>query len=191
MELNEYLTRFDAVLNGEITDGVYEDTHFIEYTKLNHSRQRRWLKKMELEPETKAALQEINRPQSWILITEEWCGDSAHITPFIAAMAAENPLINFDIQLRDSAPFLIEQYLTNGSKSIPKLIVRDEMGNDLFVWGPRPVDGQRIITEGKQNGTPMDVAKADLQKWYNEDKGLSIQQEVIKLLQSIESAVHS
>ncbi len=191
MELNEYLAHFDAILEGEISEGMYADPHFIDYTKLNHARQRRWSRNLALEAETLSALKAIDRPQKWILITEAWCGDSAHNMPFIAEMAAQNPLIDLEIQLRDSPPFLIEKYLTNGGKSIPILVVRDEDGNDLFVWGPRPKGGQAIVSEAKQNGTPMDLAKADLQKWYNADKGLSAQRELVLLLKSAKSPVHS
>jgi hypothetical protein len=191
MELNEYLAHFDAILAGEVSDGMYADPHFIDYTKLNHARQRRWSRNLELEAETLSALKAIGRPQKWILITEAWCGDSAHNMPFIAEMAAQNPLIDLEIQLRDSPPFLIEKYLTNGGKSIPILVVRDEDENDLCVWGPRPKGGQAIINEAKLNGTPMDLAKADLQKWYNADKGLSIQHELLNLLKSAKSMAHS
>lgn len=183
MKLNEYMSRFDAVLNGEITGGLYADPHFVDYTKLNDARQRRWMKKMELEAETKAILHAIDSPQQWIVITEEWCGDSAHNLPFIAAMAEENPLISLDIQLRDAPPFLIDHYLTNGGKSIPILVVRDEEGQDLFVWGPRPEGGKHIMTEGKAQGIAGDITKANLHKWYNEDKGLSIQREIRQQIQ--------
>ena len=191
MEVKEYLARFDAVLNGEITGGIYEDPHYLEYTKLNVSRVRRWMKTMALESETKSIVQSIDHPQNWILISEEWCADSAHIFPFIAAMADENPLISLDIQLRDSPPFLINQYLTNGGKSIPVLIVRDEDGNDLFVWGSRPDGAKKLMSEEKAEGIPMDIIKADLQKWYNADKGVSVQTEIANLLQHVKRPIQS
>lgn len=188
MELNEYLARFDAVRDGEITGGLYADPHYVEYTKLNDARQRRWTKKMELEPATKEVMRAIDQAQHWIVITEEWCGDSAHSLPFIAAMVKENPLVTLEIQLRDAPPFQIEQYLTNGGKSIPILIARDMEGKDLFVWGPRPEGGKKIMLEGKAQGQKSDITKAQLHKWYNDDKGIAIQQEIRQQVEQVVKA---
>ena len=186
MNWNDFLSRFDDVLEGRTTSAPYDNPAYIEYVKLNASRQKRWTKTLSLSDETNDVLRSIDGVQQWILITEDWCGDSAHNTPFIVAMAAENPLIHFDIVLRDTPPLLIDQYLTNGGRSIPKLIVRDANGKDLFTWGPRPAGCQQLMMDMKvQEIAPAD-AKIELQKWYNDDKGASIQQELTLLLKSVQ-----
>ncbi|HNJ59416.1 MAG TPA: thioredoxin family protein, partial [Chitinophagaceae bacterium] len=76
----------------------------------------------------------------------------------------------------------IEKYLTNGSKSIPLLIIRDLSGNDITKWGPRPKDCQADFSKLKAEGLEMADLKIALQKWYNNDKGVKIQQEIIALL---------
>jgi hypothetical protein len=185
MTFEAYLAYFEDVLNGKIVQKPYDDPHFIEYTKLNHARQARWLKKGNISDETKNILQSINQKQQWILITEPWCGDAAHSVPFMAKMAETSPIITLKIQLRDSEESEIEHYLTNGGKSIPKLIVRDDEGNDLFVWGPRPKACQDEFNELKEAGASFEELKIGLQKWYNDDQGRLIQQEICQQIMAL------
>ena len=125
----------------------------------------------------------IDQPQTWIVITEPWCGDAAPMLPFIARLAEANPLITLDIQLRDQPPFLIEQYLTNGGRSIPKLIVRHSDGKDLFTWGPRPASAYQLVQELNASNTEKSDIVLALQNWYNDDKGNEMQQEWLALFQ--------
>ncbi|MCE2682781.1 MAG: thioredoxin family protein, partial [Cryomorphaceae bacterium] len=125
MTFSDYSFIFNHILTGTIQHAPYDDPHFVEYTKLNHSRMHRWEKTGKLTEECISTIQSISTPMHWILITEPWCGDAAHSVPFLAKMAEENPLIHLEIQLRDSEGSEIESYLTNGGKSIPILIVRN------------------------------------------------------------------
>ncbi len=182
MTYSEYTAIFNQILTAETPSAPYDDPDYLNYTKLNESRSRRWIKQGELREETVAQFKALNQKQHWIIIAEPWCGDAAHIVPFVVKMAELNPLISYDIQLRDSAPFLIEDYLTDGSKSIPKLIVRDSNGNDLFIWGPRPKKTQEMFLKAKETSTDITALKVALQEWYNEDKGVEIQKEITQLL---------
>jgi len=182
MTFTDYQATFDEILTGKNTDAPYDDTHFLEYTKLNFSRQNRWLKKGEILQKTIAEMNEISTKQTWVLIAEPWCGDAAHCVPFIFKMAELNPLITVEIQLRDSENSEIEKYLTNGGKSIPILIVRDSENNDLFVWGPRPEPAQVLFLESKAQQLSVDDQKIALQNWYNKDMGQTIQKEILEEL---------
>lgn len=180
MKFEEYLAYFEAVLAEPEKYPLYTDPEYLNYAKLNWSRTNRWLKRFEVSVDTKDHIAAIAEPQQWIVITEPWCGDAAHSVPQIAKIAALNPNIQLDIQLRDSEPHMIESYLTNGSKSIPKLIARNAAGEDLWVWGPRPQAAQDMFQRLKDEHQPFEVTKEALQKWYNEDKGVEIQKEVVK-----------
>lgn len=184
MNFNDYQQQFEAILSGALTSGVYEDPHFVNYTKLNHSRMNRWLKKGELLAETKRALATIQTRQKWLLITEPWCGDAAHIVPFIVMMAEQNKSISLEIQLRDSNSE-IDSYLTNGGKAIPKLIIRNEANEDLAIWGPRPAQCQKVFTALKESGAELDELKIGLQEWYNGNHGVAIQEEICVILSTI------
>jgi hypothetical protein len=179
-----YLQFFDQILSKEFTNEMYENPAYLDFVKMNHSRVHRWLKNGELNEQLKTAAEQINVPQTWYLISEPWCGDAAHSTPFIARFAALNENITLKIVLRDENHDFIDQYLTNGGRSIPKLIVRDENENDLFVWGPRPADLGVIHAQLKAENQTFDVINKTLQNWYNQNKGVDIQNELLSLVQS-------
>lgn len=178
MNFSDYQQTFERILSGELTSAPYDDPHFIEYVKLNDSRQNRWVKKGELTEEAIDAIKNIQSKQTWVLITEPWCGDASHNVPFIAKLAELNPLITLDIQLRDSEGSEIESYLTNGGKAIPKLIVRDNSGKDLIIWGPRPAAAQALFHKLKGQNKTLEEQKIGLQEWYNENKGMAVQCEI-------------
>lgn len=178
MNYSSYKQLFDEILNNPNPEAPYEDAMYLDYTKLNRSRMKRWDKQLSLDTNLVSHLKKIKSPQHWIIISEPWCGDAAHIIPFIIRMTEQNEYLTYDIQLRDTDPFLIQSYLTNNTKSIPKLIVRDEKGNDLFSWGPRPKQAQELMDKMKALNADFETSKIALQNWYNEDKGMSLNSEL-------------
>jgi hypothetical protein len=98
-------------------------------------------------------------------------------------IAQKNENISVQYELRDSEPNRIEHYLTNGkSKSIPKLIIQNEMAEDLAVWGPRPVACQVYFDQQKEKNLDFEALKTELQHWYNNDEGIEIMKELSILL---------
>lgn len=186
MTWEQYLSCFEEILSGDVPEAPYNDPHYLEYARMNQQRQNRWLKTAVLHDDTKKALEQIDQQQQWVLITEPWCGDAAHSVPIIALMAQHNPKIRLDIQLRDSGSE-IDQYLTDGGKAVPVLIIRNRQGKDLGVWGPRPEACQEMFLQMKQDGLSLDEQKLKLQQWYNADKALSVQQEITALIKSFDS----
>ena len=180
----EYLQLFDQILSGEFTNELYQKADYRDYVRMNHSRVNRWLKSAILNEDLEQIIEKIDSPQTWFLITEPWCGDAAHSTPLIALVAALNKNITLKIVLRDDNHDFIDRYLTNGGRSIPKLIVRDENDKDIFIWGPRPKELGLIFTELKSENQPFDVINKTLQNWYNQNKGVDIQSELLVLSQS-------
>lgn len=180
MDWNTYLGLFDDILEKRNTAAPYDNPDYWDYVRMNKSRTMRWLKNNPLSEETIAAIKSIDTPQKWILITEPWCGDAAHSTPVIYLLSQLNPNIELEIVLRDSSD-LIDSYLTNGGKSIPKLVVRDENNKDLFDWGPRPEEAQTIVMDMKAQESPYEEVHKVIQNWYNKDKATSIQEELNRL----------
>lgn len=182
MKYNEYKQLFEQILTSESPAAPYDNPDYFNYTKLNESRMKRWEKTMSLDEELIQLLEKLQIKQHWIIITEPWCGDASHIVPFLVRFSELSSNITYELQLRDSEPFLIDEYLTNGGKAIPKLISRDENGNDLYVWGPRPVGAQTVMNQLKEQNADFETIKLELQNWYNADKGKQIQQELKELL---------
>ncbi len=187
MTFEEYLAYFEQLLQSNNLDAPYSDPEYFNYTKLNWSRLNRWLKTGQLNETIKTTLAQITTPQKWILISEPWCGDAAHIVPFINLIAKENPNIQLHIELRDAAPYRIEQYLTNGvSKSIPILVIKDVDEKDLVIWGPRPKKCQEHFLQLKETNNDMESIKIGLQQWYNKDQGQEIMNEIALALQNLQ-----
>ena len=184
MNFQEYLALFKSIVEKDRgnNEPPYNNPDYMDYTRLNWSRMNRWLKTGKLSDALLDTVRKIDKPQQWIVITEPWCGDAAHNVPFIEMAARENPLISVSYELRDAEPFRIEQYLTNGTRSIPKLIVRDADGNDLGTWGPRPADCQILYAQLANEKAPFEKVKVELQNWYNANKGNDLQQELIPVL---------
>lgn len=184
MNYSEYTQMIDEIVTSSQPQAPYDDPEYYNYTKLNDSRMKRWVKTMEIDSELLQLAKNAPK-QHWIIITEPWCGDAAHILPFLVRIADNSEgAITYELQLRDTAPFLINDYLTNGGKAIPKLISRDEHGKDLFVWGPRPAGAQQVMTQLKNDNWELENIKIELQNWYNNDKGKEVQNEVKVILKT-------
>ena len=184
MNFAAYSAYFEHILHTPIDSqkAPYNNADYLDYTKLNFSRMNRWFKKGELAIDLLQTVAAIDAPQQWIVITEPWCGDAAHNVPFIEMVAATTPLITVSYVLRDTPPFLIEEYLTNGTKSIPKLIIRDGQGKDLVTWGPRPANCQLMYAALLKKQADFDTVKVEIQNWYNGNKGVELQQELRELI---------
>ncbi|MCB9033239.1 MAG: thioredoxin family protein [Chitinophagales bacterium] len=182
MLFHQYLELTENIVNKIVTTEPYNDEAIYNYVKLNASRMNRWLKTFTPSENIKKKIESINQHQEWIIITEPWCGDAAHIVPIIFKLSELNTNIHLNINLRDGNDSLIDNYLTNGSKAMPKLVIRNQTGEDLAVWGPRPQEAQQLFLDLKAQEVPVEDVKIALQKWYNQDKAISICNEIVALL---------
>jgi hypothetical protein len=166
------------------TSGNNQTPDYVNYTKLNESRMHRLDKTIQVVDDVKIYLENLNKKYIWLVISETWCGDAAQILPVINAMTQVSNTIDFRIVLRDTHEDLMNLYLTNGTKSIPKLIIIDkETDEGIADFGPRPSGAKQLILEYKaMHGVVDETAKIALQKWYLEDKGVSTQKEIIALM---------
>ncbi|MEM8560306.1 MAG: thioredoxin family protein [Bacteroidota bacterium] len=116
----------------------------------------------------RTALAGIEAPQTWLVLTEAWCGDAAFNLPVIAEAAALSPHVALRVLLRDEHTDLIERYHTNGSHSIPKLVAFDGDGTELFTWGPRPAEAQAQVRAILDSGVDPALAKQQFADWTTE-----------------------
>jgi hypothetical protein len=168
------------------TSGNTQTPDYINYTKLNESRMHRLDKTLQVIDEVKTYLENLDKEYIWLVLAETWCGDAAQVLPVINKMAQVSDKIELKILLRDDNEAVMNLFLTNGTKSIPKLIILDkESGEVVTDFGPRPVEAKQLITDYKAtHGVVDETAKIELQKWYLADKGVAIQQEILALLRS-------
>jgi hypothetical protein len=183
MSFNEYFQLVERYANEGKTTGEKQDESLINYTKLNYSRMKRLVKTTPIAKEVLDTVNCLNDKLTWIVLSESWCGDAAQNIPVFAKIAEANTNIDLRILLRDENSSLMNRYLTNGSKSIPKLICIDSNLKELGTWGPRPQYLQQWLYKEKENPTTtMDNLKQEFQIWYTKDKGQTLQKEMIALL---------
>jgi hypothetical protein len=170
----------DDLLAQDKTTGPNQSEAFIHYTRLNQQRMHRLEKTTGILSAAKDLILAIRQPQTWLVLTEAWCGDAAQSLPVMQLLAQLNPLIDLRLLLRDENPGLMDQYLTGGvSRSIPKLIGLDTATRqELFTWGPRPTVLQESFGRMRAEGISYDLIKEEFQHWYNKDKTVSIQMEI-------------
>lgn len=180
----EYRAFVTNLANENLTTGNEQREDLVHYTQLNEARLHRLDKTIQLIDEVQSFLENLKKVYTWLVISESWCGDAAQILPIINKMATVSDKINLRIVLRDDNEELMNQFLTNGSKSIPKLIIIDEESNDVITdFGPRPIGAKQLILDYKaEHGVVDETAKIELQKWYLQDKGISTQKEIVKLM---------
>ncbi len=158
-----------------------DEKNLLEYRKLNLARVSRVEKTYFPSEEIKNVITSSER-QIWLVITEDWCGDSAQNLPAIAKIASLNNKIELKIVLRDSNLDLMDMYLTDGKRSIPKLIAFDEQLNEIFIWGPRPKKAQEYFDNLKEQGLAKEDIIKEIHSWYAKDKCQSLENEFIELL---------
>lgn len=167
--------------------GVEQNDDLFNFTKLNNQRMKRLDKQTKLNEVALSRTQKINKDFTWMVLAESWCGDAAQSLPVINKFAEANDKIDLKVVLRDENEDLMNQFLTNGSKSIPKLIVVDNQSKEVVgSWGPRSVRAAKIVSDYKDEHGKIDSKlKTDLQKWYNEDKGVHIEKEMVDLIEDM------
>lgn len=156
----------------------------LEYTKLNIHRSSKWNKRAKISEELQNKLSSFPRKMIWLVLTEGWCGDAAQSLPFIHKMAELSDNIDLKLILRDQYPEVIDEFLTNGSRSIPKLVALESETLDVLgTWGPRPGEIQEVYMDERANpDIENKIATQNLHLWYARNKGKAMQEEFLQLL---------
>ena len=180
----EYKTIVEDLVAKSSTSGNEKTEELAYFTKLNDRRMKRWDKTIKLSEEDKNTIAQFENKMTWLVITESWCGDAAHVIPAINKVAEQNENIELRLVFRDENDLLMEQYLTNGSRSIPKLIMIDETTEEVVkTYGPRPSKATKMVLDFKNEfGKLTPEFKEELQYWYNKDKGQTIVKDLMQLI---------
>jgi len=166
------------------TTGTEQSEAMINYTKLGDKRMARWDKTFKVPVDVEHKIRSLDTKLVFLALTESWCGDAAASLPIINKIAETSPNISLKVVLRDENLDLMDAFLTNGARSIPKVIVLDKANNEIVgEWGPRPSIATQMVEDCKrEHGKLTDEFKQELQMWYNKNKGQNILEDVLELL---------
>ena len=184
---SEYRNEVTSLITEGKSTGHTQTEDLLKYSELNETRMNRLEKTIQILDGVQHKLQNLDKKYIWLVLSEGWCGDAAQIVPIIHKMAETSDKIDLRIALRDDNDALMQQFLTNGGKAIPKLIVLDSATLEVvFDWGPRPQGAKQLILDYKAaHGVVDETAKIELQKWYLHDKGISIQNEIVEMYERV------
>jgi hypothetical protein len=179
-----YRTRLQSLLVEGKTSGDEQSADLVHYSQLNETRMNRLDKTIEITAEIQLFLANLETEYIWLVLSEGWCGDAAQIIPVVNKMAELSDKVELKIVFRDENPELMDLFLTNGGKAIPKLILVEKNKLEMIAdWGPRPAEAVRLIVDYKAKfGIVDETAKTELQMWYLHNKGVSTQNEIVSLL---------
>ena len=176
----------NLIAEGKST-GHEQSEDLLRYSELNEARLNRLEKTIAVTEEVKSDLEKLDKKYIWLVLAEGWCGDAAQIVPVIYKMSEVTDKVELKIALRDDNDTLMQHFLTNGGKAIPKLIILDAATLEVVAdWGPRPQGAKQLILDYKAtHGVVDETAKIELQKWYLHDKGISIQNEIVEMHEQV------
>lgn len=186
IDYDTYIKHVNEVINQPVTGEISEEQkEKLSYYPLNLYRMNRIFKTFIPSDESVRTLTAIDTPLTWMVLTEGWCGDSAQIVPVIARLTALNPHSTLKLVIRDENPAIMDAYLTNGSRSIPKLVVFDNQGEEVFIWGSRPAEAQELVVTLKAEGKSKKEWEEKLHIWYARNKGKAAEMEIISKFAAI------
>ena len=182
----DYRLHLTRLLEEGKTTGPNQSDRYLAIANLNQARMNRLDRRPKLTAETQAFLEYLDRELILLALTEGWCGDAAQILPVLHWMADASPHIHLYTLLRDEHPDLMDEFLTDGARSIPKIIVLDAATKAVLgSWGPRPAPAQQMVMDYKHALDPKpayEEFQKELHTWYVRDKTKTTQAEVVATL---------
>ena len=163
-----------------------EEAPYDKYIPINAQRVKRIRKALAkdgLRDDLKAAATGLKAGTRMLVLNEFWCGDGAQILPVHEALeAVAAGKLEVRVLLRDENVKVMDLFLTNGGRSIPKTVLLDADMNVLGTWGPRPVEAMALVRRIKADPAIAHTYSQEVHKWYTADKQQNIQAELAVLL---------
>ncbi|MDA0752464.1 MAG: thioredoxin family protein [Verrucomicrobia bacterium] len=154
------------------------------YSKYNIERQRQVEALWRPSAGFRAAVE--NTPAGiWLFITDDWCVDSAYSLPLIQWGAQQRPDVELRILMKDDQPDIMDLFLTQGKRSIPKWVGLGRGGEVMFSWGPQP-DAIRAIRQALMDGgVEGRLVSQTTVEWYANEGWLEVDKELTTILSQI------
>jgi len=183
---SEYLEFITSLVAKGLSSGPDQSEKLTHFTKLNFQRLKRIYKTLQLSARIPTIVKDIESDMLWVVIVESWCGDVPQSIPYMEAISQLSDKIKFRIILRDQNPRIMDRFLTNGTRSIPKLICLNPKTFEVVgTWGPRPEGARNLVkTMLGDPAITADMRKEAVQRWYMENKGQELMDELGAMVQT-------
>ncbi len=183
-----YRTQWQAALGRTLKGLDPRQRKYLYYQRYNCERAERVHQAYAPSARLRRAVERIEAPQLWMVLTEAWCADSAYNLPVLVEAARLNPHVEVRILLRDAHLDLMDRYLSYGTRGIPKLVALQADGREVFRWGPRPVEARLLRVNLRAKGlSPGEVSK-HLIDWYEQGGWQQVDDELAVALEAAYAA---
>ena len=135
----------------------------------------------ELTEEMVSAAETIQGQWRFLVLAEDWCGDAVHVVPFLARLQEAFPQFEVRILSRDENPDIMNTHLTNGTRSIPVVIILDDDFQEVAWWGPRPKPLQELFLK-EIKPLPQEKRFPEVRAWFARDRGRTTMKEILNLI---------
>ena len=184
---SEFVEFTEKLVEEKSTTGANQSEAYLDYTRMCLQRMNRWNKTAKVSAKMTHLMESIQESQIWLIITEAWCGDGAQSIPYLAKLVELNPKIKLRIIMRDEYPEIMDAYLTNGARSIPKLVAfSEDLKVELFTWGPKPLYLMNRHKEYKHDSKGLSYSGflEEIHLWYAKNKNQDLEAELFPLIQA-------
>lgn len=187
-----YIELVGKLVETNATTGNDQSEVLANFTKLNYKRMRRLNKTVQVSDQLVKTVSALPFNMKWVVVAEAWCGDAAQNIPYIALLAEACANVEIRIVLRDENLEFMDNHLTNGARSIPKVIIfkADDL-EEIISWGPRPAFIQEQVIAFKKDA-PVDLSfekfAESIHGWYAKDKNHALETELFAIFNSIKES---
>jgi hypothetical protein len=116
-----------------------------------------------------------------LVLAEDWCGDAVHILPYLARLEETLPNLEMRILSREENPDLMDAHLSQGTRSIPVVMILDEGFREVAWWGPRPGPLQELFLR-EIKPLPREERFPRVRAWFARDRGRTTLEEILALI---------
>jgi len=156
---------------------------FLEKARARRDEWRAHYNDAAVTPDLITRMRALPEKRRLLVVTEDWCSDSANTVPYIARLVDGAPE-RLEIRLINSqlGKTLMEAHRTpDGRAATPTVVVLGADGRVIGAWTERPSSVQTWFLE-KQNTTMQKALHDELLAWYAKDAGTTTVAEIADIL---------
>ena len=156
---------------------------FLEKARARRDEWRAHYNDAAVTPDLMTRMRALPEKRRLLVVTEDWCSDSANTVPYIARLVDGAPE-RLEIRLINSqlGKTLMEAHRTpDGRAATPTVVVLGADGRVIGAWTERPSSVQTWFLE-KQNTTMQKALHDELLAWYAKDAGTTTVAEIADIL---------
>ncbi|MDZ4674928.1 MAG: thioredoxin family protein [Gemmatimonadota bacterium] len=159
-----------------------------EFLEAAKSRRQTWLDNYENGvPAADQVARASAIPGRWrfLVVAEDWCGDSANTIPYLVRLVEQVPTLELRIINSSVGGGVMQSHQTeDGRGATPTVVVLDEAGQERGCWVERPYALRKVVADlkaGITTGNQVEVITA----WRAEDRGRSTVADIVDLVELV------